>query len=134
MSEPVPSLFYANHSDRGRLLLIGRDRQSFLQGMVTNDVLSLTLGQGCYAFLLDATGHVLADARILCLEDSLLLDVEPGMASFVAETLEKYLIMERVKIRDVSAETVQFFVGGEGASSLFETLAVPGIAGWHEGA
>jgi folate-binding protein YgfZ len=115
----IPELFYIDRSERGRLKLTGRDRQTFLQGMVTNDVASLKPGDGCYAFMLDATGHVLADMRILCAEDHLLLDVEQDMSSFVAETLDKYLIMERVKITDVSLETGQFHVGGIGAPGVF---------------
>jgi folate-binding protein YgfZ len=133
MSETLPPLFYRDVSDRGRLLLTGRDRQTFLQGMVTNNITALAPGQGCYAFLLDSTGHVLADARVLCLENALLLDVEPGTAGFVAETLEKYLIMERVKTTDVTADTAAYFIGGAEAWDFFEVLAVPGIAEWGEG-
>jgi folate-binding protein YgfZ len=130
----LPPVFYVERSDRGRLRLTGRDRQSFLQGMVTNDVGRLTPGAGCYAFQCDATGHVLADLRVLCLEDALLLDTEPGMAEQVAATLEKYLIMERVKIADVSSEYESFLVFGEGAPALLAGLGVSDAAAdWHEG-
>ena len=101
----LPDLFFSDRSTRGLLRLTGRDRQSFLQGMVTNDVVSLTPGEGAYAFFLDATGHVLADARVLCAENQLLLDVEPGTADFVAATLEKYLIMEKCRITDVDGRS-----------------------------
>ena len=131
--EPVQSAFFVDRSDRGRLLLSGRDRQSFLQGMVTNDVAALAPGQGCYALILDATAHVLADARILCRASDLLLDVEPGLASFVAETLDKYLIMEKVRIEEVTGETAQVFVGGEQASRVLAHLGVAGSALWSEG-
>ncbi len=121
----MDDLFFVHRVGRGLLRLTGRDRQSFLQGMVTNDVKSLAPGQGCYAFLLDATGHVLADARVLCASEYLLLDVEPGLAAFVAETLDRYLIMERVRIEDVSDATTQVFVGGARAPQvLAEKLGV----------
>jgi folate-binding protein YgfZ len=130
----IPPLFYVDRSDRGRLRLTGRDRQTFLQGMVTNDVARLQPGQGCYSFMLDATGHVLADMRVLCTEDSLLLDLEPGMASFVAETLDKYLIMEKCRITDVSAEVRQVFVSGEDVSRLLrEQFLKEDAGGWAEG-
>jgi folate-binding protein YgfZ len=132
----IPPLFYVDRSDRGRLRLTGRDRQTFLQGMVTNDVVRLQPGQGCYAFMLDATGHVLADMRILCTEDSLLLDLEPGMASSVAETLDKYLIMEKCRITDVSAETRQIFLGGAGITGTTADFlpTLPRQPGeWQEG-
>ncbi len=126
-------LFYVDRSDRGRLRLTGKDRQSFLQGMVSNDVGRLMPGQGCYAFLLDATGHVLADVRVLCLENALLLDVEPGMASFVAETLDRYLIMEKVRITDVSEELRQYTLVGREAPDVLARLGVNDAASWSEG-
>jgi folate-binding protein YgfZ len=129
----VPQLFYVDRSDRGRLRLTGKDRQSFLQGMVTNDVARLTPGQGCYAFLLDATGHVLADVRVLCLENSLFLDVEPGMASFVAETLDRYLIMEKVRITDVTEDLRQYTLIGSESPGVLERLGIGGAAAWQEG-
>jgi folate-binding protein YgfZ len=134
-SAAVPDLFFVDRSSRGRLRLTGRDRQSFLQGMVTNDVARLMPGQGCYAFQLDATGHVLADMRVLCAEDYLLLDVEPGLAPQVAETLERYLIMERCRIADVSREVGQFLVGGTRAAAfLAEHYGIQGAEVWGEGA
>lgn len=132
-SSPLTAVFFVDRSDRGRLRLTGRDRQSFLQGMVTGDVARLHPGQGCYAFMLDATGHILADMRVLCAESHLLLDVEPGLAPFVAATLDRYLIMEKCRIADVTDETAQVFVGGAAAP---EVLAQRGISGsnlWAEG-
>jgi tRNA-modifying protein YgfZ len=95
------ALFYAE-SPRDVLALTGRDRTSFLQGMVTNDVLTLLPGQSCYAFHLDATGHVLADMYVLCLEDKLLLVTESGMGEILNNLLEHYLVMERAKITSVN--------------------------------
>jgi folate-binding protein YgfZ len=127
-------LFYVNRSERGLLRLTGRERQSFLQGMITNDVLSLQPGQGCYAFMLDATGHVLADMRVICAADHLLLDVEPGMASFVAETLEKYLIMEKCRITDLTGQTGgQLLLAGPRAAEELARLGVTGAETWTEG-
>ncbi|MDX1931484.1 MAG: glycine cleavage T C-terminal barrel domain-containing protein [Capsulimonadales bacterium] len=119
----LPDLFHIDRSDRGRLKFGGRDRQGFLHALLTNDVASLAPGSGRYAFLLDATGHVLADLRLLCRSDHLLADLEPGMATIVAETLEKYLIMERVKIHDATAELRQIHVGGRKAADLFPSFA-----------
>lgn len=128
-----PTAFFADRSDRGRLRLTGRDRQSFLQGMVTNDVAALTPGTGCYALMLDATGHVLADMRVLCAESHLLLDLEPGMAPFVAETLDRYLIMEKCRIADVTGETAQVFLGTRHSLESLETPGLSGCESWSEG-
>lgn len=129
----LPALFQADRSDRGRVRLTGRDRQTFLQGMVTNEVASLAPGDGCYAFQLDATGHVLADLRALCGDGFLLLDVEPGEAEKVAARLDEYLVMERCRIADVSGETGQILLGGTGAPAYLESLGIEGASAWREG-
>lgn len=115
----LPELFYTSLK-RDLLKLTGKDRQSFLQGMVTNDVLKLQPGDGCYALMLDATAHVLADMRVLNVGDYLLLDLEPGMAPFVSETLDKYLIMEKCRITDVTESFGCFVIGGESAPDYLQ--------------
>jgi folate-binding protein YgfZ len=127
----IPELFYVE-TPRDLLALTGRDRASFLQGMVTNDVLGLEPGQGCYAFHLDATGHVLADMRVLVQEDRILLDLEPGVGPVLAELLDHYLVMERVKI--AAPVSSSFFLGGAGAAEALESLAATGVGSWPEAA
>ena len=129
----IPSVFYLGRSERGRLRLTGHERQSFLQGMVTNDVGNLTPGTGCYSLMLDATGHILNDMRVLCTEEYLLLDVEPEQAAFVTETLDKFLIMEKCRIENVTATTGQAFIGGERASEMLIRAGVTVEDGWREG-
>ena len=59
----------------------GRDRVSFLQGMLSNDVKVLAPGQGCLAAFLDAHGKVQALLTVLVLEDRLLLTLGSGLAA-----------------------------------------------------
>jgi tRNA-modifying protein YgfZ len=65
-----------DRSQRGKLALSGPEAKSFLQGQVSNDVESLTSGQGCYAAFLTPKGKMLGDLRILDGGDELLLDTE----------------------------------------------------------
>jgi tRNA-modifying protein YgfZ len=65
-----------DRSEQGKLALSGSDRKEFLQGQVSNDVLALSPGTGCYATLLTPKGKMLADLRILDTGDELLLDTE----------------------------------------------------------
>src|SRR5580700_6229098 len=67
-------------SSRGRLCLTGADRARFLHGQVTNEVLHLRPGQGCYAALISAKGKMESDMNIHCLAEEFLLDFEPGLA------------------------------------------------------
>jgi len=65
-----------DRSDRGKLALTGSGAAEFLNGQVTNDVLSLSPGEGCYAAFLTHKGKMLGDLRILATESELLLDTE----------------------------------------------------------
>jgi folate-binding protein YgfZ len=89
-------------NDRGRLCLLGADREKFLHGQVTNEVLRLEPGRGCYAALVSAKGRVETDLFVFKLTDEILLDFEPGLAGKVTERLEKFIIAEDVQIVDVS--------------------------------
>ncbi|HEY3774209.1 MAG TPA: glycine cleavage T C-terminal barrel domain-containing protein [Solirubrobacteraceae bacterium] len=65
-----------DRSEQGKLALSGADGKDFLQGQVSNDVLALSPGTGCYATLLTPKGKMLADLRILDTGEELLLDTE----------------------------------------------------------
>lgn len=112
--------------DLGILELTGRDRQSFLQGMVSNDVAALTPGQGCHAVFLDSTAHLLADLFVHCLSDRLLVETDRRCLDRLAQTLDKYLIMEKVRIQDVTAEWRVISLIGSGTDAVREALLAPG--------
>jgi tRNA-modifying protein YgfZ len=65
-----------DRSDRGKLALTGSQAKEFLQGQVTNDVETLSAGEGCYAAFLDHKGKMQGDLRVLDLGDELWLDCE----------------------------------------------------------
>jgi len=54
-----------DRSGRGKLLLTGPEAKDFLHGQVSNDVLALMPGTGCYAAFLTPKGKMLGDLRIL---------------------------------------------------------------------
>lgn len=89
-------------SFRSRICLLGTDREKFLHGQVTNDVLRLKTGDGAYAALVTAKGKVESDLFIYKLQDELLLDFEPGLTPKISNRLEKYVIAEDVQIVDVA--------------------------------
>ena len=108
----------ADRTGQGVLELTGRDRVTFLQGMVSNDVASLVPGGACRATFLDSTGHILADLGVHARPGSLLVETDPRCLDRLHQTLEKYLIMEKVLIRDVSAAWAILTVQGGGAAAL----------------
>src|SRR6478609_1827866 len=74
---------FLDRSDRGRIVVSGADRASYLQGLLTNDIVALKAGQGCYAAYLTAQGRMIADAHVYELGDVMLLtmagDVKDGV-------------------------------------------------------
>src|SRR5689334_5512663 len=94
---------FIDFSNRGRICLVGADRQAFINGQVTNNVKALKPGQGCYAALANAKGKMTSDLNIFVLEDEILIDFEPGLTAKVWERLEKFIIADDVQIVDVSS-------------------------------
>lgn len=107
-------------SFRGRLCLLGADRQRFLNGQVTNNIKDLQTGRGCYAALVSAKGKLQSDLNIYCLENELLLDFEPGYMEIVTQRLEKYVIAEDVQIIDATPHYGLLSVQGPKAAEILE--------------
>ena len=79
------------------LRISGADRQSFLQGLVTNDVEKLKDGV-VYAALLSAQGKYLFDFFLRAEGDAVLLDVEATRAPALAQRLAMYRLRANVQI------------------------------------
>jgi folate-binding protein YgfZ len=108
---------------REQLLIRGPDAVSFVQGMVTNDVAALQLGQACPVCLLTAKGAMVGDGRVARLEHGLLLDTGPGRGEAVAAFLNKYLISEDAEVVANTDFAVVALVG-PGAEAMPEAVAV----------
>ena len=53
---PVERAGLIDRSDLGRIVVSGKDRASYLNGLLTNDIVSLKAGEGCYAAYLTPQG------------------------------------------------------------------------------
>jgi len=112
-------------SSRGKIRATGEDRVRFLHAMSTNHVQQLTPGTGCYAFLLNAQGRILADANIYCFEDHFLLDTEPETRHTVVEHLDKYIIADDVTLEDVTATLPSLSLEGPRSAEILASLGAP---------
>ncbi len=95
-------------SHRSKFVMTGEHRVRFLQGMVTNDVKSLTPGHGTYATMLNAQGHILADLRIYCAEDRFLIDTDADLREKATQSLQRYIIADRVALEALPVFTLAF--------------------------
>ena len=118
--------------EHGVLEATGRDRATFLNALLSNDVKSLTPGQGCAATLLDVHGKVQVVVLVWVLDDRILLVTPPGTATSTLEALDKYLFSEKVDLRDASGEWALVMVVGPEVPGLVERLAeaVPEARPW----
>ena len=113
-----------DRSARGRLLLTGADRRTYLQGLLTNDIEALTAGTGCYAALLTPQGRMLADMRVLELGDAVAIDLDAATATLVRGKLEQFVFSEDVQVTDQTSNRGQAGVyGPDAAASISAALA-----------
>jgi folate-binding protein YgfZ len=108
---------------RGTLRFSGPDRRQWLHGQVTNDVLGLPDGHWNEALVLNIQGRLLAEMRIFALPDALLADLPAAIVAATAQTLDRYLIMERVEIEDVSEQHVLLSVQGPRSAEVVQAAA-----------
>ena len=101
---------------RGALRFVGPDRRSWLHGQVTNDVNGLADGQWNEAAMLNIQGRMLAWMRIFAVPGVLLADLPAAILTATAETLDRYLIMEKVEIEDATEEFSLLSVQGPRAA------------------
>ena len=109
-------------SQRGKLRMTGADRQHFLHRVVTNDVGRLGDGEGVYACMLTPQGKIISDMTVYVRGEDLLIDVEPGMAGVLRETLDRYALIDDVEIEDVTARYGLIGVYGRKAEACLKAL------------
>jgi folate-binding protein YgfZ len=108
--------------ERGRILLTGPDRRSFLQGLVTNDLASLEAGDGVYAAWLTPQGRMIADVNAIELGDALLMDVPRDLTPALLTRLDESIFAEDVAVADASAEWGQVAIAGPEAETIVNAV------------
>lgn len=108
----------------GVVSVSGAEAVDLLQGQLTNDVEGLGSGQGAYAALLDRKAHVMADCRVLKIDEGrLLLIAEPACAEALLSHLGTYKIGREVEVVDGSPEWSLLSLLGPGAKATLESAA-----------
>lgn len=108
--------------DRALLAVTGPLRQKFLHNIVSNDVQSLSAGQGSRAAVMDVKGHLVAFLRVLVDRDEVVVEVAANRIAAVESLLVHYRVAAPVRFRRDEAEVVGI-VGPRAAGVLRETGA-----------
>ena len=116
------SVGIADVSYRGKHQLTGDDRAKFLHRIISNDVESLSAGQGTYATLLTHRGKIIADLNIYVLEDAITIDTAPETTENVFTELDKYIIADAVELSNLTAETGAIAVHGPKSAELVQSV------------
>ena len=116
---------WINLSGRGEIIATGEDRARLLHAMSTNHIQGLEEGQGCYVFFLNAQGRILADANILNVGDSLLIDTEPETRSKLFAHLDQYIIADDVTLTDDTENLAVVGVEGPHGSEKLNGMGIP---------
>jgi tRNA-modifying protein YgfZ len=114
----VTSTFVFDRSERGKLALTGSEAKDFLHGQVTNDILGLTPGHGCYAAFLTHKGKMLGDLRVFDVGDELLLDCERVALQELFNMIRRYKLGRDVELHKRTIELGLLSVIGPGAPDL----------------
>ncbi|HEU4939712.1 MAG TPA: glycine cleavage T C-terminal barrel domain-containing protein [Vicinamibacterales bacterium] len=107
-----------DRSTRGRLTLTGADRRSYLQGLLSNDIVALVEGSGCYATYLTAQGRMIADMRVFETGDSLLVALDGTLAESIVARWSQFVFSEDVRISNASASTAEIGVYGPASAGV----------------
>jgi len=89
-------------SERAVLLARGADRTSFLQGMLSNDVVQLAPGQGAHALLLTEQGRVVAELCVLAFAETTWLELPAAARERVRAALERFVVADDVELEDAA--------------------------------
>jgi folate-binding protein YgfZ len=111
-------------TDRGVLTVTGPDRLTWLQGLLTNDVVALPVGGICDAAYLTPQGRMITDMRVVNFADRTLLDVPAPLSATISGRLDGLLFSEDAQIRDSSGELALVEVHGPAAPAIVEGLGV----------
>ncbi len=110
---------------RAKISLTGGDRVRWLNGMVTNNIRDLAVGQGVYAFLLNPQGHIVGDLFAYNRGESIAIDTDTGQMEKILATFDHYIIMDDVEVANLGDRLTALGIAGPKAG---EVLATAGFA------
>jgi len=112
-----------NRSHVGKLRVFGKDRESLLHRLTTNEMRNLPVGGGVVNMFTNAKGRVVDIVEMFVEAESIFILTSPGRAQILKEWIEKYTFVEDVKSEDVTTQYgVISFLGEESEGFLQEKM------------
>lgn len=122
---------YYRVPDPGYLRIAGADRLDYIQRQTTNDVRALAADGSLLTVLTNGTARILDVWRLVGDDgDSVGVVTLPGRGPSTAAYLQKRIFfMDKVTVRDHSAEIAQWLLAGPGAPEALAALGLDSLAG-----
>lgn len=117
------SAVLVDRSSRARATFGAPKAAEVLTGLVTNDILALHDGTGCYAAALTPKGKIIADARLFVRANDILVDVAPAAAAGWWAMVRKFVNPRLSRFADVSDSLADLSVYGAEAASIVSQAA-----------
>ena len=113
--------------DRALIVVRGEDRTSFLQGMLSNEIASLSSGELVPALLLTDQGRVVADLRVYVLADVVWLDAPAWARDDVRTALDRFIVADDVEME--ASDLAGVALRGPNASAVLSQLEAGELSG-----
>ncbi|HWG57948.1 MAG TPA: glycine cleavage T C-terminal barrel domain-containing protein [Candidatus Acidoferrales bacterium] len=102
------------------IALAGRDRVRYLHAISSNHIAGLQEGRGAFALLLNPQGRILSELEVYAQSDKLLTLSHASARERTAATLKKYIIMDDVKLDDLTDQVGSVAVEGPRATAIVQ--------------
>lgn len=106
----------------GMIAMRGADRMDFLHRMTTNDLTHVKPGGGKQTVVVTEKARIIDVVTVMQREDEALLLTDSSTSDRIVRWLRKYVIMDDVKLTDVSTDWSRLDVVGEHASNAIAEL------------
>jgi hypothetical protein len=116
-----------DRSFAGVVHVAGKDAESLLHRLTTNEMRNLRPGQGVVNIFTNAKGRIVDVVEMLRRAEDYLLITSPGRAAALQQWIDKYTFVEDVRGKDVGGEYAIFSICGK-IGSGFADLPLEGLA------
>jgi folate-binding protein YgfZ len=120
--------FFTIDAFRSPVAVEGEDRQTFLQGLISNDTRRVTEAQAVYAAFLTPQGKFLHDFSVAETQGRYLLDPETERRADLVKRLSMYRLRSKVKVVDAGADWAVLVFAGPSALEKLGLAPTPGLA------
>lgn len=109
----------------GRLQFTDQDRLSFLHNQTTNTFKTLKPGEGCESVFVTSTARTIDLVSAYVTEEAVVLLVSPTRRAQLMSWCDRYIFFgDKVKIADITAQTITFSLLGPESSRILHKLGI----------